>query len=139
MIPSTQTEEQRFLIRREGWVQPLLFLVGLVRDSNSYVTIERDRVRVRFGWFFNQTFALNDIDGVEPMRWPWYYGLGWRTNFTGLVGVVASTNGVVVLRFRQPQRVGGIVLFLKLGCNRLAASLREPDEFIEALQRRLTE
>ena len=120
-------------------MQPLLFLVGLVRDSNSYVAIEGDRVRVRFGWFFNRTFALGDIDGAEPLRWPWYYGLGWRTNLTGLAGVVASASGVVVLRFRQSQRVGGIVLFLKLGCSRLAASLREPDEFIEALQRRLTE
>ena len=70
--PPTQIEGHRFLIRRDGWLRPLLFLVGLVRDSNSYVAIEGDRVRVRFGWFFNQTFALSDIDGAELMRSPWY-------------------------------------------------------------------
>ena len=137
MPPTPQVEGLRFLIRRDGWVQPLLFLVGLVRDSNSYVAFEGDRVRVRFGWFFNQTFALSDIDGVEPMRWPWYYGLGWRTNLTSLVGVVASRRGVVALRFRSRQRVGGILPFFKLGCVRLAVSLREPDEFFKALQRHL--
>ena len=126
--------QRRFLIRRDGWLQPLLFLVGLVRDSNSYVAVEGDRLRVHFGWFFNQTFALNDIEGVEPLRWPWYYGLGWRSNLAGLVGLVSSFRGVVQIRFRERQRVGGIIPFVKLPCDRLAASLREPDDFIAELR-----
>jgi hypothetical protein len=127
--------QRRFLIRRDGWLQPLLFLVGLVRDSNSYVAMEDDRLRVRFGWFFDQTFALGDIEGAEAMRWPWYYGLGWRSNLVGLVGLVASRRGVVAIRFRERRRVGGIVPFFKLRCDRLAVSLREPDELITALRR----
>ena len=126
--------QRRFLIRRDAWLQPLLFLVGLVRDSNSYVAVEGDQLRVRFGWFFNQTFALSDIEIVEPIHWPWYYGLGWRSNLAGLVGVVASFRGVVQIRFRERQRVGGIIPFLKLSCDRLAVSLREPDDFIAALR-----
>lgn len=127
--------QRRFLIRRDGWLQPLLFMVGLTRDSNSYVAIEGDRLRVRFGWFFNQTFALSDIERAEAMRWPWYYGLGWRANLVGLVGLVASMQGVVAIRFRERQRVGGIVPFFKLRCDRLAVSLREPEDFIAALRR----
>lgn len=123
------------MIRRDGWLQPLLFMVGLTRDSNSYVAIEGDRLRVRFGWFFNQTFALSDIERAEAMRWPWYYGLGWRANLVGLVGLVASMQGVVAIRFRERQRVGGIVPFFKLRCDRLAVSLREPEDFIAALRR----
>jgi len=131
--------QRRFLIRRDGWVQPLLFLVGAVRDSNSYVAIEGDRLRVRFGWLFNQTFALSDIEGAEPMRWPWYGGLGWRTDLRGLVALVASYRGVVAIRFRERQRVRGIIPFVKLRCDRLAVSLREPDELIAALSRVIVE
>ena len=116
-------------------MQPLLFIVGLVRDSNSYVAVEGELLRVRFGWFFNQTFALSEIEGIEAMRWPWYYGLGWRSNLAWLAGVVASMRGVVVIRFRQRQRVGGIVPFVKLRCDRLALSLREPDDLVAALRR----
>jgi hypothetical protein len=130
--------QRRFLIRRDGWVQPLLFLVGLVRDSNSYVAIEGDRLRVRFGWFFNQTFALSDIEGAEPISWAWYHGLGWRSSLMGSVGVVGSYRGVVALRFRRRQRVGGIIPFVKLSCDRLAVSLREPEEFVGALNRAIT-
>ena len=127
--------QRRFLIRRDAWLQPLLFLIGLVRDSNSYLAIEGERLRVRYGWFFNQTFALNDIEGVEPSRWPWYGGLGWRSNLAGLIGLVASYRGVVEIRFRERQRVGGIVPFFKLPCDRLAVSLREPDDLIAELRR----
>ena len=77
---------RRFLIRREAWLQPLLFIVGMVRDSNSYVAVEEELLRMRFGWFFNQTFALSEIEGIEAMRWPWYYGLGWRRTLLGWPG-----------------------------------------------------
>ena len=124
---------RRFVIRREWWVQPLLFLVGFVHDGNSYVAIEHAQLRVKFGWFFDQWFDLGQVESVEAMRWPWYYGLGWRTNFAGLVGVVASRRGVVAVRFREQQRVGGVLPFVKLGCNRLAFSLKTPAEFQDAL------
>ena len=126
------------MLRRDGWIQPLLFAVGLVRDSNSYVAVEGDRLRVRFGWLFNQTFALSDIEGVEPATWPWYFGLGWRWNLAGMAGLIGSLRGVVVIRLRERQRVGGIVPFLKLSCDRLAVSLREPEDFAAELQRHVT-
>lgn len=129
--------QRRYLLRRERWLQPLLFLVGMAREANSYVAIEGDLLRVRYGWFFNQTFPLSEIEDAEPMRWPWYYGLGWRANLRGLVGVVASLQGVVAIRFRKRQRVGGILPFIKLPCDRLAVSVREPEELIAEIKRRV--
>jgi hypothetical protein len=127
------SSSRRFLIRRAWWLRPLLLLVGLTNDANSYVAIEGERLRVRFGWFFNQTFPLSAIEGVAPMRWPWYHGLGWRTNLVGLVGWVASLRGVVQIRFLERQRVGWIIPLVKLRCDRLAVSLEEPEAFIAAL------
>lgn len=129
------SRSRRYSIRRYGWLQPLLLLVGAARDSNSYAAIEGDALRVRFGWFFNETFPLSGIESVAMGRWPWYYGLGWRSNLFGLVGIVGSYSGVVEIRFKQRQRVSGILPFVKLGCDRLMVSLDEPDDFIEALSR----
>jgi hypothetical protein len=130
--------QRRFPIRRNWWLPPLLFVVGMVRDSNSYVAVEGDRLRVRFGWFFNQSFALSDVEGAEAASWPWYFGLGWRSNLAGTVGLIGSLGGVVVIRFRERQRVGGILPFFKLRCDRLAVSLREPEDFVGEIQHYVT-
>ncbi len=134
-MQETATGSRRFTIRRSGWLQPLLLLVGAARDANSYVAIEGEALRVRFGWCFNETFPLSGIESVAMGRWPWYYGLGWRSNLVGMVGIVGSYSGVVEIRFKQRQRVAGILPFFKLGCDRLMVSLNEPDDFIEALSR----
>jgi hypothetical protein len=73
------------------------------------------------------------------MRWPWYYGLGWRANLTGLIGVVASFEGVVEVRLNERRRVGGILPFIKLPCDRLAVSLEQPEAFMKELERRIDE
>ena len=112
--------------------------MGFTRDANSYAAIEVGNLRVRFGWFFNQTFPLDAIESVAPMRWPWYYGLGWRTNLVGLVGLGASFEGVVEVRFKRRVRVAGIIPFFKLPCDRFAVSLEQPDEFIAALRQSIT-
>jgi hypothetical protein len=126
---------ERFLIRRAWWLRPLLFLVGFTRDSNSYVSIEGEELRVRFGWFFNQRIPLAQIESVGPMRWPWYYGLGWRANLVGLIGLVASFQGVVQVRLKERRKIGGILPFVKLPCDRLAVSLDEPEAFMAMLRR----
>jgi hypothetical protein len=125
---------ERFLIRRAWLLRPLLFLVGLVRDSNSFAAIGGGDLRVRFGWFFDQGFPLSDIQAVERTRWPWYYGLGWRANLVGRIGLVASLEGVVEVHFKTRRRVGGILPFIKLPCDRLAISLERPEAFIDALR-----
>ena len=126
---------EHFLIRRAWLLRPLLILVGFTRDSNSYSAIEGEELRIRFGWFFNQAVPLAEVASVAPMRWPWYYGLGWRANLAGLIGLVASFEGVVEVRLKQRRKVGGILPFVKLPCDRLAISLEQPDQFIAALKR----
>ena len=130
---------ERFLIRRAWLLRPLLFLVGFTRDSNSYAAVEGDELRVRFGWFFNQRVPLAAVESVGPMRWPWYYGLGWRANLAGLIGLVASFEGVVEVRLKERRRVGGILPFIKLPCDRLAVSLEQPEAFMKELERRIDE
>jgi hypothetical protein len=126
---------ERFIIRRTLILRPLLLLIGFTRDANSYLTVEGYRLRARFGWFFNNVFSLADIESIEPSRWPWYGGLGWRSNLAGLVALVGSYHGVVEIRFKRRQRISGVVPLVKLHCDRLVVSLEQPDEFILALRR----
>jgi hypothetical protein len=123
---------ERFLIRRALLLVPLLWVVGFARDANSYLAIEGDHLRVRFGWHFNERFPIAAIESVAPTRWPWYYGLGWRGNFNGTIGLVASFQGVVEIRFREDMRVA-MLPFLMVRCDRLAVSLEEPEQFMAKL------
>jgi hypothetical protein len=50
---------------------------------------------------------------------------------------VVSLRGVVVIKFKERQRVGGILPFIKLPCDRLAVSVREPDDLIAEIKRRI--
>lgn len=119
--------EQRFKIRIDSWWQPLL-LPGGATDDNSYVEISDESVRMRFGWLFDHTFGLDDIESVHESSWPIWYGVGWRTNFLGMFGLIGSHRGVVEVKLRRAHRAWGV-----LRCQRIAVSLEEPQRFVEAI------
>lgn len=120
---------ERFQIRIDPWWQPLLLAGGATRDG-AYVQLENGRMKVQFGWLFSQELSLSDIESVQELSWPVWYGVGLRTDFLDLVGLIGSHQGVVEVRLRQPLRVWGL-----LRCRRLAASLEEPQRFVEAMAR----
>lgn len=88
---------------------------------------------MRFGWLFDHTFALADVAGAAPMRWPWFGGIGWRTDLAGTVGLIGSLKGVVGIRFHSRQRVA--MVFPRLPCGVLAVSLRDPEGFLAEMAR----
>jgi hypothetical protein len=118
---------ERFAIRVDAFCRPFLLLGG-AGGENSYVEVDKDAVTVRFGWLFNQTIPRDEIEGAEPAQWPWWAGIGWRTNFSGTIGLVGSYDAVVEIRFRQRRRLWGFT-----GYRGLAVSLQEPERFLQAL------
>ena len=119
--------EERFRMRLDSWWQPLL-LAGGATHENSFVELRDSDVRLRFGYLFDKTLSLQDVESVQEAAWPWYLGVGWRTNFMGLMGLIGSYRGVVELTLREPQRAMGVFRF-----RRLAVSLEEPQRFVEAV------
>jgi hypothetical protein len=119
--------EQRFPIRLDSWWQPLLLAGGATPES-SFVELREDDIRVRFGFFFDQTLLLSDIESVQETAWPWFFGVGWRTNFLGQVALIGSHRGVVELKLRASRRAWGLVRY-----RRLVISLEEPQRFVEAI------
>ncbi len=122
---------QRFVINRSPIWRPLLALFSGV-ESKSYVEIEEGQIRARFGWLFDERFSMEDVVDVRRRRWPLLFGLGWRTDFRGHVGLTGSFDSIVQVRFRTKRTVRLGVLATP--CDRVSVSLREPDLFVDALQ-----
>jgi hypothetical protein len=110
--------------------RPLLLPFGGTPER-SYVELEDGVLHVRFGWLFNHSFPLDEVEGASPSHWPVWAGIGWRTNFRGTAALIGTYVNIVEVRFKQPQRVRMVV---PTPCRRLYLSLEQPSEFIAALQ-----
>jgi hypothetical protein len=128
-VETPASEATRFPIRRDPWWVPLLLLFGGT-PGRSYVELTDDRLVARFGWLFHHSFPLIDIEGAGRRSWPLLYGIGWRTNLFGVIGLIGSRGNVVEVRLKRRRWVW---MLLPLSCNRLAVSLEDQEAFLEAL------
>jgi len=120
---------QRFSMQLSPFWAPLLALFG-ARPSRSFADIDGNTLRVKFGFFYH-TFPCDDVESAEERNWPLLFGIGWRTNLTGLIGLIGSYKNVVEIRFRTTHRVNMLIPHLR--CDRLAISLKEPKHFLAHL------
>jgi hypothetical protein len=121
-------------MRRDKVWRPLLAIFGGTA-GRSYVEIEPAGVHARYGWLFDKRFALSEIESVGRMDWPWWLGIGWRSNLVNLIGLTGSTEGAVVIRFRKRYLIW---LLIPLPMRRLAITLEDPDGFVVALEQSLS-
>jgi hypothetical protein len=128
-VETPASEAIRFPILRSPLSAPLLRLFGAT-PGHSYVELTDDGLVARFGWLFHYSFPLADIEGAGRRSWPLLYGVGWRSNLFGVVGLIGARENVVEVRLKQRR---WIWMLLPLPCNRLAVSLEEPEAFLEAL------
>jgi hypothetical protein len=125
---------QRFPMRLDGWVRPFLWPFGGT-PARSYVEVGPEELHIKYGWAFEKRFRLDEIESVQAGKWPWWGGLGWRSNLAGRLGLVASYSGIVDVRLKR-KRWTWMVL-LPLPCNQLTISLEDPEAFIAALRTHL--
>ncbi|MEN9203123.1 MAG: hypothetical protein Q6K80_01850 [Thermostichus sp. DG_1_6_bins_120] len=109
-----------------------LSLFGVSGES-AYVDLLPDKLIVRAGSLFKETFSLGELGQGERFPWPWYYGVGIRTDFQGLVGPITSTQGVVAIPLLEEKPLFIPLLGpvgLQLPCKKIIFSLRDPDTFL---------
>jgi len=116
--------------------RPVLWPFGGT-GARSYVEIGAEVLRVRFGWLFDRYIPLAEIEDVRRGSWPWYGGIGWRTNLVSRIGLVGSYSGIVDIALKSRRLTW--LLILPIPCKRLTVSLEDPDGFVEALRGRLTQ
>lgn len=120
----------RFNIRVARPWQLVMRPFGVTRDR-AFVDVTNDEVRFHYGLLFDHTVTRADIETASRREWPWWMGIGLRTNFRGLIGLIGSYEGVVEIKLRT--RIRTWVVFR---CDRLAVSLDDPDVFIAAISSR---
>jgi hypothetical protein len=101
---------RRFAIRRDTLIKPLLLLFGGTA-SGSFVELGAADLRLRFGPMFDRPFSLDDVESVGLSRWPFWGGLGWRTDFHGRIALVGSFHGVVEIQLREKRRIRFVLPF----------------------------
>ncbi len=104
-------------------------LIGGATHSNSYIDVTPEAVTFHFGYLFNHTESREDIREAKARNWPWWMGIGWRSNLRGLLGLIGSYRNVVEVSFESRARAWGI-----LPMNRIAISVEDPEGLIEALK-----
>ena len=121
----------RYPMRLDVAWRPLLSLFGGTSTS-SYVEIRDGVLRFRFGWAFDETVPLTDIEDVGPTAWPLWAGIGWRITRRGRIGLIGSRRGVIAVRFRSARRVRLVVIPWQ--CRGIAVSLIDGDGFVADLR-----
>ena len=86
-------------------------------------------IHFRFGLLFDRAVPFSDVKDVFVRSWPLWYGIGWRSNFRGVIGLVGSYTGVVEVRLNKRGRAWGV-----FPCDRIGVSLEDPDAFIAAVK-----
>lgn len=122
---------RRFRIRRVWWMRPLLTVLGGT-SSRSFVELDGDTVRLRFGPLFVADLPRSAIVQAQRTRWPWYGGLGWRLGAGKTVALTGALAGTVELVLDAPRRVR--FCLLPLSCRRIVVSLEEPEALLAALR-----
>jgi hypothetical protein len=122
----------RFALKRDVWVRPLLALFTGTA-SRAWAEPGAEGLTVRFGRY-TTTIPYDALRAVQRARWPWYAGLGWRTNFRSVLALVGSYQGVVEITLDPPQRTR--LFGIPFGLRELYLSLDEPELFLHAIETR---
>ena len=118
----------RFQMRIDrAWAPGML--IGGATHSNSYVDVTPEAVTFHFGYLFNHTESREDIGDVKARSWPWWMGIGWRSNLRGLIGLVGSYQNVVEVSLGRRSLVWGV-----LPMERIAISVEDPEGLMKALK-----
>lgn len=117
----------KFSIKIDPWWQPLMWPGGALPGS-SYVELDDESLKIRLGFLFDHTIPRGQIESAAAYNWPWWMGIGWRSNLRDQFGLIGSYQGVVEIKLRSPMRVWRV-----LNCTRIAVSLDDSEQFLATL------
>jgi len=109
-------------------MEPIMAVFG-VTQATSFVDLGATTFEVKMGIWFHETFPLAAISALGPSDWPWWGGLGVKLHHHG-VGLVGSSENVINVKFREPQKVTAVV---PVDCEQVWISMADRDGFLRAL------
>lgn len=102
-----------------------------LRAPTSFVAVAEERTRIRFAGLIDTVVANSDITSARVVRWPFWGGIGLRTNFRGHVALTSAWGEAVEIDLRQPVRVTFIPGLWKTKAQRLTLTIRNPQKFVD--------
>jgi hypothetical protein len=121
-----------FPMRLDDIWRALLLIIG-ANKNNSYIELDEEALSLNYG-FFKTRVPLTQIEAVNPMKWPWYFGVGLRLAPGPMIGLIGSTQEVVEIRLRGDLEVK---VPFKIKAKNLAVSIEGHRTFVDELQKRL--
>jgi hypothetical protein len=103
--------------------RPLLALMG-GRPAGSWVDVNADVVRCRFGPLFDETIPRTQVAATAEASWPALGGVGWKIARHGTVALIGAREGLVEMRLREVRRVR--VAGIPVRCRRIIVSVCDP-------------
>jgi hypothetical protein len=119
----------KFAVRIDWWCRPFMLFIWAT-PANSYVEIDGDEIRMRFGAGFDAPISRSNVVSAAPMRWSIIDGLGVSAGGR-IFGLIGSPSGVVELQLRET--VGLRFAGFPWTTRRIAISLEYPQGFIDAV------
>ncbi len=118
----------RYPIKRSkfwGWA---LLVIGAT-DTSSYIDIGPDEVIAQFGWK-RIVVKRDDITHAERSRWPWWGGIGWRSDLRHSIGLIGALSPIIRIhmRSRRTQLLG-----IPIALTDLYISVDDPDAVLREL------
>ena len=104
-----------------------------LNTGNCYVEMDHQNLQVRLAGLFTQSFAIFNIEGIEHIHWPWYYGLGVKLSRQRTVGVLVSFQNTVRIRFKDTVKIP-IAFGINWKAKHLVLSLEDVEGFMLFLQ-----
>lgn len=118
----------RYAIRRSPFWAWALLIIGATEDR-SYVDIDPQRLVAQFGWKRIEV-SRSDVLGAERSKWPWWGGIGWRSDLRHSIGLIGALSPIVRVHVR-PQPITMLGIPHKL--TDLYLSVENPDAVVREL------
>lgn len=88
----------RYRIKRSRFWAPALMLIGATEDR-SFLDIDEVRIVAQLGWKRIE-IPRSDVEFAEPSSWPWWGGIGWRTDLRHSIGLIGALSPIVRIHHR---------------------------------------
>jgi hypothetical protein len=120
---------QRFAVRYNRWLLPLLWALGL-GPRQAIVALSENELLVQMGWAFRARIPRHTIAQARR-RGPIWYTAGAHSTLSGRWIINASAQGIVALTLTVP--CPARTLGIPIRFQRLDIGLQEPEAFLVAL------
>ncbi len=118
----------RYPIKRSRFWSPALLIIGAT-ENRSFLDVGSEAIVAQFGWKRIE-ISRSDVINAEPATWPWWGGIGLRSDLRHSIGLIGALSPIVVIHVK-PQRMN--FLGIPYSLTKLYLSVDDPDAIVREL------